>query len=361
MSKYLIKCRGPQSILPGLIAGVIAGLLITAPVNWQTSAPANSNLTSGPSDLDRMSPAELETLALKTLSTLREKRGFATGHEPDTARESWGQTTDLRQQMHLGIENARRLLPLAKRLTLESLREAQIGERLKKSGLSREERLINGVEKIVLAQGLGDSAEILEDRLGEIRVGHDYALQLISDDEAMLLLSHELTHVAARGGRLDQLIENVAETTRLSAHVVPTTEQKEDLVCEFIGAQALKRFIALHPTEVRDAERFSRVFGYESPSERLARAWEDFCASYNYDPGDEEHLSQYQTIRALVGLDPELKALVPNDPVFSPPCYESLSWNGGSASPTTPQSASSPFLSTAGLSISPQFNCYFCQ
>ena len=361
LSKLSTKGQRLFSILPGLIAGLITALLITVPVNRQVSAPGDSNLTLKPSELERLSPAELEALALETLSTLREKRGFAAGHEPDTAKVFWEQTTNSRQQMHLGIENARRLLPLAKRLTLESLREAQIGERLKTSGLSREERLINGVKKIVLAPGLGDSAEIWDDRLTEIRVGHDYALNLISDDEAMLLLSHELTHVAARGGRLKQLIENVAETTRLSTNIEPTVEQKEDLVCEFIGAQALKRFIALEPTGVRDAERFSRVFGYESPSERLARAWEDFCASYNYDPGDGDHLSQNQTIRALVGLDPELKALVPNDPVFPPLCYEPFSGRGDSASPSTSQPMSFPLLSRAGLSFSTQFNCLFCQ
>ena len=348
LSKLSIKGQKLLSILPGLIAGLITALLITVPINRQVAAPSNSNFILRPSDLDRLSPAELETLALKTLATLSEKRGLAAGHELDTAKVFREQTTNSWQQIQLGIKNARRLLPLAKQLTLESLREAQIGERLKTSGLSREERLINGVSKIVLDPGLGDAAEIWDDRLTEIRIGPDYALDLISDDEAMLLLSHELTHVAARGGRLDPLIENVTETTRLSAHVEPTVKQKEDLVCDFIGAQSLKRFIALSPTEEPDTERFSHVFGYESPTERLAYAWEDFCASYNGgDAGDEEHLSQNQTIRALVGLDPELKALVPGDTVFAPLCHQPFSGNVDSASPSTSQSASSPFLSRA--------------
>jgi len=43
---------------------------------------------------------------------------------------------------------------------------------------------------------------------------------------------------------------------------------------------------------------------------RLAPAWEDFCASYNGITGDTRHLSQGLTIRAMAGLDPELKAFI---------------------------------------------------
>jgi hypothetical protein len=359
LSKFSIKGQRLFSILPGLIAGLITALLLTVPVNRQVSAPANSNLILGPSDLERLSPAELETLALKTLSTLREKRGFAACQEPDPVKVPWGPTTNSWQEIHLSIKNARRLLPLAKRLTLESLSEAQIGERLKTSGLSREERLINGVHKIVLDQDLGDSAEILDHRLTEIRIGPEYALALTSNDEAMLLLSHELTHVAARGGRLDRLIENVTEMTRLSAHVEPTVKQKEDLVCEFIGAKVLKRFIALEPTDEPDAERFSRAFGYVSPSERLARAWDDFCASYDDDPEDEDHLSPNQTIRALVGLDPELKALVPGDIVFSPLCQQPFRKNDGNASPSASQPMNLPFYQAQDSPSLLKFNRHY--
>jgi hypothetical protein len=211
------------------------------------------------------------------------------------------------------MKNVRRLLPLARRLTLEALREADVGDPLKKSGLSREKRLINAVHKVVLDPSLGDMGEVREERLSEIRVGPVYALNLTSDDEAILLLGHELTHVAARGGRLNQFIKNVTETARLSASVDTAEEQREDLACELTGAETLKRFIALYPTEESAAVRFARAIGYESSAVRLARAWGDFCDSYNGDARDGEHLSETQTIRALFGLDPELKALLPED------------------------------------------------
>ena len=76
----------------------------------------------------------------------------------------------------------------------------------------------------------------------------------------------------------------------------------------------------LYPTGEPERVRFSRIIGFESSSERLALAWEDFCASYNGVSEDEAHLSRAQTMRALVGLDPELKSLVPDDALSSMIC-----------------------------------------
>lgn len=319
--KLSIKGRRNLSIMPGLIVGMLFGLLITAAFNQQANAPINSNPSLMLSDIDRLSATELESLTLRALSRLHEKRGPLATHAAGAEEDYGEQAVDSWRQVHLGIKNVRRLLPLAKRLTLESLREAEVGDPLKRSGLLREKRLIDGVHKIVLDPLLADTAEVWDDRLWEIRIGPDYALNLISDDEAIFLLGHELTHVAARSGRLKQFVENVTETARLSAGVEPTEDRREELASDFTGAEVLKRFIALYPTEEPEAERFARAVGYEPPSVRLALAWEDFCASYNGDSGDGEHLSQAQTIRALVGLDPELKALMPQDSISSMLCH----------------------------------------
>lgn len=318
MSKFWIKGRRPLAILPGLMAGILTGLLITVPYSRQASAPSNSNPILKPSEMDGLSPAELEALALKALSTLREKRGLTANHGLGAGKGSEQQSTNSWQQVHLGMKNIRRLLPLAKQLTLESLREAQTGNPSGASGLLREQRLINAVHQVVLDPSLGDTAEVWEEHLSEIRVGSVYAPDLISDDEAIFLLGHELTHVAVRSGRLDQFIENVTETARLSTNVETAEDQREDLACDFTGAEVLKRFIALYPTEETEAERFSRVIGYETSAERLAHVWEDYCAGGS---GDEDHLSQDQTIRALLGLDPELKSLLLDDFISSPLCH----------------------------------------
>jgi hypothetical protein len=318
---HLLKGRRNLSIITGLIAGMLFGLLITASVNQQANSPINSNPQPMPPEIDRLSTSELESLTLKALSKLNEKRGSLATHAAGAREDYGGQPIDSWRQINPGMQNVRRLLPLARRLTLEALREADVGDPLKRSGLLREQRLINGVHKIVFDSWLGDRAEVWDERLWEIRIGPGYALSLTSDDDAIFLLGHELMHVAARSGRLNQFIENVAENARLSASVEPTENQREELACEFTGAEVLKRFIALYPTEEPEAVRFARAVGYESHSVRLARAWEDFCASYNGDARDGEHLSETQTIRALFGLDPEMKALLPQDSNSSPLCH----------------------------------------
>ncbi|HWW75666.1 MAG TPA: hypothetical protein VNZ44_09730, partial [Pyrinomonadaceae bacterium] len=96
--------------------------------------------------------------------------------------------------------------------------------------------------------------------------------------------------------------------------------QKEELACDFAGAEVLRRYIALRPTGRASADRFSRAFGYEPRSERLARAWQDFCMSYDGDPADEEHLSLAQTFRLLPRLNPVFESLIPEDATSSRLC-----------------------------------------
>ena len=305
----------------GVSAGVLAGLSASPPSARLASAPPASMpdpaRIPGPArpDFARMSPAELETLALDVLATLSEKRGGAGEGAPVAGRGAWDQTGEGLRHVHLGLKNLRRLLPLAKSLTLQAL-----GDSLKTSRLSRERRLVASVRRVVLDPGLGNTAGVDENDLSVIHVGPDYAACLTSDDDAMLLLGHELTHVAARAGRLKRLIEGVSELARRSADLVLDGDQREELACDFVGAEVLKRYITLHPTGERSAERFVRPFGYQPPPERLAGAWKDFCASYNGDPLDEVHLSQYQTLRVLDGLDPELKALIPDDATSTQLC-----------------------------------------
>lgn len=302
-------------ILPGLMGGILIGLLLAIPLSRQASVPSDLKPASTLLDIASLSPAELETLALDVLTELHEKKGPASRKEPGAVKSLWSQPQINLRQIHLGMKNLKRLLPLAKKLTLESL-----GEMLKTTRLSRETRLIAAVHQLVLNPSMGDAAAVWEEDLSVIHVGPDYAAYVTSDDEAMLLLGHELTHVAVRTGRLNHFIENVNQGARTTANLELSEDQKEELACDFTGAEVLKRYIALYPTEEQNAQRFARAFGYEPSSERLAHAWQDFCTSYNGGPPDKEHLSQDQTLRALLGLDPELKAMIPEDAISMKLC-----------------------------------------
>ena len=301
------------TILTALALALLAGLLALAPIKERSNENVNSKPAFKPVNLADLPDAELEQLAADVLSTLTAKHKLITQAEAGK-NEALSEPPN-RRQIRLGLKNARRLLPLAKRLTLETLRD-----RVKTSPLTREARLIASVNHLVLDQTLSDRAEVRDEDLSKIWIGPDYAIGLTSDDEAVVLLSHELTHIAARSGRLNKFIESVTTTAQLGARIESNSEQKEELACDFTAAEVLKRFIALHPTSELNSMRFSLPFGYEAPAKRLTRAWADFCASYTGDSRDDEHLSQDQTLRSLIVLDQDLKAFVPDDALVTRFC-----------------------------------------
>jgi hypothetical protein len=295
------------AIAPALIGGILLALLVVPADTRRVTVPTPVLPADNLPDIDHLSGDEIRKLIVKALSRLSEQQGIDSGISP----ESVDQASLNPQCARRGVDNIRRLLPSAKQLTIEALRGATAAYSLEPAAWPRVSRLIHRVRKIVRSQDLEGMAAIRDDRLSEILIDPEYAPYLSSDDEAVFVLAHELTHVAARSGKLGRFIEAVASNARRDGHVEATADQKEDLACDYVGELVLKRFIAMNPTSESTPVRVARVFGYESPSERFARAWQDFCASYNGDPGDNEHLNQYQTIRALIALDPELRSLVP--------------------------------------------------
>lgn len=200
-------------------------------------------------------------------------------------------------QAELGIKNVEKLLPLARRLTLESLQALAADYRIEPAEIRTAARHIEEVQTIVLDENLGDKAEVDDNEPTEIRVGTSYARDLTTDAETMLLLGHELTHVAARGGNLNAFVERVAQRAARLAGVAPAESQKEDLACDFVGEQTLKRLIR------------SSATNEETAAKQLARALDDDSDDAD-DDVDEEHLGQRVTFKALLALDPELSALL---------------------------------------------------
>jgi hypothetical protein len=299
------------SILSALTVGMLVGMVIIAPLTGRSKETVERTAAAAkPADLANLPVPELEQLATDVLAKLNDKSKLLSPAATDTSESPDANLDSL--HIRMGMKNARRLLSLAKRLTLESLHE-----RVKNPSLSKEAKLIASVKKVLLDPTLSDSAEVRSGDLTKIWVGPDYAAYLTSDDEAVLLLTHELTHVAARAGRLSAYIDGVNSTARTDLN----DDQKEELACDFTAAEVLKRFIASHPTSEPNSLRFSLAFGYETPAKRLTRAWADFCASYRGDSRDDTHLSQDQTIRSLIMIDQDLKSLVPDDALTTRFCH----------------------------------------
>ena len=201
------------------------------------------------------------------------------------------------QQAARGIENARRLLPLAKKLTLAIFREHQAEFHLDDSDLEQAARYIQAINSIELDENLGNVAEVDDAEQHTILIGAEYALSLTEDEETILLLGHELTHVAVWSERLTPFIDINAQRARLASGVSATEDQKEDLACDYIGTEALKQFIRSHPTRESAAARLSIPLG-------------GCVENLDEDTGDDEHLSEGDTLRAMLGLDPDLKRMI---------------------------------------------------
>jgi hypothetical protein len=190
-----------------------------------------------------------------------------------------------------GLGRAAALLPLARRLTLESLSEVAERYGVADATLGRARSQLEAVTEVRLDAGLGDLAEFDEEEPTAVKLGEGYAGEIEGDDEAVVLLAHELTHAAAAGGNLGGLIEAVAAEAGRRSGVFAAEGQKEDLLCEYVGEQALKRFARMSPAGESLPERVGRAFGGGGDGD---------------DEADEEHLSTDQTWRVLRALDPEL-------------------------------------------------------
>ncbi|MEO5928539.1 MAG: hypothetical protein ABIR47_01285 [Candidatus Kapaibacterium sp.] len=199
-------------------------------------------------------------------------------------------------RLQLGMMNTKRLLARAKQLTLAAIHENAIRFGLADLDLSNATAYINAVDTLILDPALGGLAEVDIEYPGQIRVGPEYAVDLDIDDEVILLLAHELTHVAARDEHFLPIIDSVAEVVRRMAGVQPTRDQVEDLTCDYIGEQALKQFVRESPGSESIGNRLSETLGYED--ER--------------DEGDEEHLDHEAMLKSWLALDPELGSLIPH-------------------------------------------------
>ncbi|MDB5033386.1 MAG: putative metallopeptidase domain protein [Chlorobi bacterium] len=199
-------------------------------------------------------------------------------------------------RLQLAMMNTKRHLARAKQLTLAAIHENAIRFGLTDIDLSRATAYIDAVDTLILDPALGGLAEVDVEYPGQIRIGPEYAVDLDIDDEVILLLAHELTHVAARDENFISIIDSVAEVVRRTAGVHPTRDQVEDLTCDYIGEQALKQFVRESPGSESIGNRLSETLGYED----------------EMDEGDEEHLNHEAMLKSWLALDPELESLLPH-------------------------------------------------
>ena len=203
-----------------------------------------------------------------------------------------------------GAERAQRLLPLAKRLVISSLRQLSTDYGLQSSRrfnlrLHQAITRVNSVKRVKPDMDSRDNASVYLSRPHVITFGTIFLAGLRSDEGMISVLAHELMHIA--DGDSDSLralvgaVGNKAsDLTGLDIH----GQRGEEITCDLIGAMAVRTYIVSTP-------------GYESIARRLARSIQHNCVEL--DEGDEDHLSPRNTIRALLALNPGLVRELIND------------------------------------------------
>ena len=203
-----------------------------------------------------------------------------------------------------GAERAERLLPLAKSLMINSLRQltaeygfaksARFEARLRQATLR-----VNAVKRVRPDMDSRDNASVYLSKPHMITFGTIFLAGLRSDEGMISVLAHELMHIA--DGDSDSLRPLVAavgnkasDLTGLDIH----GQRSEEITCDLIGAMAARAYVASTP-------------GYESIARRLARSVQHNCVEQ--DEGDDDHLSPRNTIRALLALNPVLVSELIND------------------------------------------------
>jgi hypothetical protein len=203
-----------------------------------------------------------------------------------------------------GAERAQRLLPVAKQLVINSLRQLSIEYGFQKSAkfnlrLRKAIERVNSVKRVRPDMDSRDNASVYLSRPHVITFGTIFLSGLRSDEGMISVLAHELMHIAdGDNDSVRALVaavgNKVSDLTGLDIH----GQRGEEVTCDLIGAMAVRAYIVSTPD-------------YASVTRRLARSIQHNCVEL--DEGDEDHLSPRNTIRALLALNPGLVRELIND------------------------------------------------
>lgn len=194
-------------------------------------------------------------------------------------------------QAVMGRERAARLLPLAKELTAQAVREIAreygVPPVLQSTLLARMGR----VQRVRAEMELRDNAAVIPSEPHSIHFGTIFLASLRSDEAMLSVLAHELTHIADGSEEsLRPLFARVAQRAMQSPIGIRNISRAraEELVCDLVGVRVVRAYIERTP----NAEYLAR---------RMARSVQHNCVAR--DSTDEAHLSPRDTMRVLLALD----------------------------------------------------------
>lgn len=196
-----------------------------------------------------------------------------------------------------GAQRAQRLLPTARGLVVNSLRNlaSEYGLHRSRINMGRLQRATARVEAVRTVRpdvDSRDNASVFLRRPRTIVFGTIFLAGLPSDEAVISVLAHELVHIA--DGDEDSLTalfravgNRASNLTGMKIH----DQRAEELTCDLVGMLAARSYISSTPS-------------YEPLPRRLSRSLAHNCVED--DEGDEDHLSPRSTINALLSLNPTL-------------------------------------------------------
>jgi hypothetical protein len=192
----------------------------------------------------------------------------------------------------IGAQRARRLLPVARELVVQSLRQLATENKIEAKRVRDAAERVQDVTDIIPDPDLRDNAAVVLSDPHTIRFGTIFLVGLPSDEGMMSVLAHELTHIAdGRQNSLHPLFRLIGKRAASLTGMRINGQKPEELTCDLIGVRVARTFTARLPND-------------EPVARRLARALEHNCV--DDDDTDEEHLSPRSTMRAVLALDPIL-------------------------------------------------------
>jgi hypothetical protein len=190
----------------------------------------------------------------------------------------------------IGVQRAQRLLPIARELVVEALRQLAAEYKIRPLQVRLAAQRVRAVREIIPDPDLRDNAAVIMSDPNTIRFGTIFLVGLPSDEGMISVLAHELTHIAdGRQNSLHPLFNLIGRRAAQLTAMRINGQKPEELTCDLVGVRVARTFVARTPNR-------------EPLSQRLARALEHNCV--DSDDTDDEHLSPRSTMRAVLALDP---------------------------------------------------------
>src|SRR5437667_2228269 len=277
-----------------LLTILLIAYLGFAPASFaQTSRPSRNGAASG-STRELFTAADRRAVERAIGATCAERIRDPQGSVPIDEMQARPSLPVNNPEALAGARRAERLLPVTRKLVINSIIQLAKEYDLYNTGVSRARinsatARVDSVKRVKADVDARDNASVALREPRTIEFGTIFLAGLKSDEAMISVLAHELTHIASgQSDALRPLFRAIGRRAATRTGLRIQGQRAEELACDLVGAMAAREFI-------------KQTASWEPLPRRVARAVEHNCV--DDDASDEDHLSPRNTIRALFTLD----------------------------------------------------------